>query len=377
MRTDGWAEDGFGKVADAFAGVLAGQGDGGAAVAVFLGGRPVVDLWGGVADVTTGRAWERETATVVWSCAKGLVSLLVHRLAQEGRIDLDAPVAAYWPEFAQGGKETVTVRTVLAHRAGLPLVDAGLSFEDVLAWEPVVTALAAQEPLWEPGREYAYHGQTFGWLAGELIRRVTGLTPGGYFRELLGDPLGLETWIGLPPGETGRLARLIGPAEPSRLPELFSRMLTVDGAIDFPGIDSPRGYNSPALLAAELPGSNAVSTARGLAGAYAAAATGLDGGPRLLDEATVTDALRLRSSGPMWPDGLDMGAGWGTGFTTSAATAWSTLGPRTFGHDGAGGNSAYGDDEYGIGFALVTNRMVGPGDDRAQRLSGALRDCLG
>ncbi|MDB1090172.1 serine hydrolase [Streptomyces sp. ACA25] len=379
MRVQGWVSEQFKPVSDVFATVLPEDGRGGGAVSLFVDGEPVLDLWGGVADSRTGRAWEQGTAVLVFSCAKSIVSMLLHYLAQEGQLDLDSPVASYWPEFGCHGKEAVTVRQVLTHRAGLPVVEEVLTFEDVLAWTPVVEALEQQTPFWEPGRAHAYHGLTFGWLAGEVIRRVTGRTPGVYFRELLGDRLGIETWIGLPPEEAGRVARLEEPVEPLPLPgpdTLFTRALTMNGVIDFPGADSKYGYGSPSLLAAELPAGNAVATARGLAATHAAAATGLHTGTRLLTLKTLTDAVREQSSGPSWRDGIDLGRRFGTGFMIDSPPEWRLLSPRSFGHDGAGGSTAFGDDAYGVGFGFVTNRLGSGADDRVDRLITAVRECL-
>src|SRR5689334_20289213 len=155
MRPSGYADERFGPVADAFARNFEDVPELGAAIAVYAGGRKVVDLTGGIADEATGRPWTSETVVPVFSCAKALVSLSIHLLVEEGRLDLDAPVAAYWPEF---GKESITSRMVLGHRAGLPVLDRTLSFDEIAAWTPVVHAIEEQEPLWEPGTTYEYHG---------------------------------------------------------------------------------------------------------------------------------------------------------------------------------------------------------------------------
>ncbi|MGV9776997.1 serine hydrolase domain-containing protein, partial [Streptosporangium sp. NPDC003464] len=218
MKHSGWADEGFGAVADAFSRNFAEHGELGAAVTVYVDGRKVVDLWGGIADERSGRPWEEDTVVPVFSCAKGVVSVCAHLLAQEGRLDLDAPVSRYWPEFAQRGKETITPRMVLGHRAGLPVLDRTPSFEEIVEWTPVVRAIEEQEPLWEPGAAHEYHGHVFGFLIGEVIRRITGLTPGAYFRGAVGDGLGLRTWIGLPQEETGRLARLVEAAGRPAMP---------------------------------------------------------------------------------------------------------------------------------------------------------------
>ncbi|GHJ40429.1 serine hydrolase domain-containing protein [Streptomyces sp. TS71-3] len=378
MQHDGWADEGFGPVADAFARIRTDFPDLGSAVTVYANGRKAVELWAGLADERTGRAWERDTAVPVFSCAKGLVAVAAHLLAQEGRLDLDAPVARYWPQFAAHGKEAVTTRMVLGHRAGLPALDRVLSFDEIAAWTPVAEAIEEQKPLWEPGTAHEYHGHVFGFLVGEVIRRLTGLTPGAYFREAIGDPLGLRAWIGLPPEEAGRRAVLVEAEGRPPMPppeHLLTRIVTMNGALVFPGLDEPHGWNDPALLGMELPGAGAVASASGLAGLYAAAATGVDGGPRLLTDRTVGDAVRELSSGPGWL-GFDAGARWGAGFLLDSPFR-PMLGPRSFGNDGAGGQFAFGDDEYGVGFAYVANRMIGHGDARARRLVEAVGGCLG
>ncbi|MBT2387346.1 serine hydrolase [Streptomyces sp. ISL-11] len=380
MEHNGWADEGFGAVADAFGRNFTERGELGGAVTVFVAGRKVVDLWGGVADERTGRPWEAETAVPVMSCGKGVVALCAHLLAQEGRLDLDAPVARYWPEFARNGKAGITTRMVLAHRAGVPVTDRTPDFEEVLAWAPVVRALEEQEPLWEPGTAHEYHGHTYGWLVGEVIRRITGLTPGAYFREALGDPLGLSTWIGVPEEELPRLARLAeGPGRPT-LPgpdTLIGRILTMNGVLVFPGVDHPHGWNSPAFLAAEIPATGAVSSARGLATLYAAAVTGVDGSEPLLTRATVDDALTELTAGASWSGFPDLGTRWGSGFKLGTGTDGAMLGARSFGHDGAGGcQLGFGDDDFGVGFGYAANRMMSHGDARVRELVAAVRECV-
>ncbi|WP_395297001.1 serine hydrolase domain-containing protein [Kitasatospora hibisci] len=375
----GWADEGYGGVADAFARNWADFPELGSAVTVFAGGRKVVELWAGTADERAGRPWTADTLVPVFSCAKGLVAVTAHLLAQQGRLDLDAPVARYWPEFAQGGKEAITCRTVLGHRAGLPALDASPAFDEIAAWTPVVRAIEEQRPLWEPGTAYEYHGHVLGFLIGEVVRRITGQTPGAYFRTAIGEPLGLDAWIGLPEVELGRLARLVEAdgRRPMPGPEhLLTRIVTMNGALAFPGLDQPHGWNDPALHAIELPGAGAVASATGLAGVYAAAVTGVDGRERLLSAETVTDALRELSSGAGFL-GFDMGARWGSGVLLGSPSFRPMLGARSFGNDGAGGQFAFGDDEFGVGFAYVANRMIGHGDARADRLVDAVRKALG
>ncbi|GHF37918.1 MULTISPECIES: serine hydrolase domain-containing protein [Streptomyces] len=379
MKHNGWADEGFGPVADEFSRNFDEFGELGAAVSLFVDGRQVVNLWGGIADERDGRAWEADTAAPVFSTAKGIVTICALHLAQEGRLDLDAPMAGYWPEFGQRGKEGITLRMVLAHRAGLPVLDLTPGFDEIMQWDPVVRALEVQEPYWEPGTAHEYHGHTFGWLVGEAIRRITGLTPGAYFRKAIADELGLRTWIGVPQEEVPRLARLTEAEGRPGLPgpeSIFYRILTMNGEFVFPGIDDPRGWNSPAMLTAEVPATGAVSSAGGLAALYAVAATGVDGRPRLLSHETITDAVREQTAGASWGGIPDMGARWGTGFTIDSPGVLPLLGARSFGHEGSGGSVAFGDDEFGVGFAYVPNRMVGHGDPRARRLMAAVQGCV-
>ena len=373
----GWVDEGFGAVADTFAENFDLFPELGAAVTVYVGGRKVVELWDG--EAAPGRRWDHETVVPVFSCAKGLVSMVVHLLAQEGRLKLDAPIGEYWPSFVAAGKEKITARMVLGHRAGIPVLDRTLSFEEIAAWTPVIEAIEAQKPLWEPGTSYEYHGHVFGFVLGEVVRRITGQRPGAYFRSVVGDPLGLRAWIGLPADELGSLARLAEAEGRPPMPgpeHLLTRIVTMNGALVFPGLDVPHGWNDPALLGMELPGAGAVASATGLAGLYAAAVTGIDGSARLLTADTVTDAVREVSSGQGFL-GFDAGARWGSGYLLDSATFRPLLGARSFGNDGAGGQFAFGDDEYGVGFGYVANRMVGHGDARANRLITAVRDCLG
>ncbi|MFC9688067.1 serine hydrolase domain-containing protein [Kribbella sp. NPDC056951] len=368
----GAVSEGYGAIADAFAANFAEFGELGSAVTVYVGGQKVVELWDGIADDSTGRAWARETVVPVFSCAKGLVMLGIQLLVQEGRLDLDVPIGTYWPEFVAGGKEAITTRMLLGHRAGIPVLDKTLSFDEIAAWTPVIAAIEAQEPLWEPGTAYECHGHVFGFVAGEVIRRLTGLLPGAYFRQAVGERLGLRAWIGLPREELPTLARLIeAPGRPPMPPaeHLLTRIVTMNGALAFPGLDEPHGWNDPELLGIELPGAGAVASASGLAGLYAAAAG------ELLTTERITDLVREVSAGAGFL-GFDAGARWGAGVLLDS-TFRPMLGARSFGNDGAGGQFAFGDDEYGVGFAFVSNKMIGHGDARANRLVKALKECLG
>ena len=177
-------------------------------------GSKVVDLWGGVADPATNRPYGESTLQLVFSTTKGATAACANLLMQRGQLDIDAPVVTYWPEFGTAGKENIPVRWLLCHKAGLPIIDKPLSLAEVLEWDPVVAALSVQEPVWEPGTAHGYHALTYGWLVGEVVRRVDGRSLGTFFAEEIAEPLGLEFWIGLPESQEHRVAPLIGSLIP-------------------------------------------------------------------------------------------------------------------------------------------------------------------
>lgn len=368
----------FVRVRDAFAANFAAHGEVGAACCVYHRGRPVVDIWGGAADPAGGRAWTRDTTTLVFSATKGLTAACVLRLVERGLLDLAAPVAAYWPEFAAAGKGAIPVAWVLSHRAGVPVVDASLTLDEVLAWEPVIAAIAAQPPVWEPGTRHGYHFRTYGWILGEVVRRVTGKTPGRFFADEIAGPLGVDFWIGLPAHEEARVARLLPPpplADPdARM--LLERMTGPDTLLGR-AMTGPSNlfhyddmWNRRALHAAEMPSSNGIGTGRALARIYAALAGAVDG-VRVLAPATVAAACQVRSEGP--DAVLVLPTRFGAGFMLPPALS-PAAGPAAFGHPGAGGSLGFADPDAGIGFGYVMNQMqLGvTGDPRAARLVEAV-----
>jgi CubicO group peptidase (beta-lactamase class C family) len=387
-RIHGFAEERFGAVLDAFAANFTKRHDLGAACAVYVDGRPAVDLWGGIADARTGRVWDRNTAAVIFSCSKAILAICTYLLVEEGRIDLDQPIADYWPGFGQRGKAAITVREALSHRAGLASLDTDLSLADVLGWDPVIRALEDQRPLHAPDRGHLYHAMTYGWLVGEVIRRVSGLTPGRFFRATIGDPLDLRTWIGIPDTIRASVAWMEPPLpdedsdaarESARIAEqnpVVDRSLTMCGAFGFPAEHGYVTFNDPAIQEAEIPAANGVSTAESLARLYAACVTGING-PPLLRRATIEDGLRPRSGGQQLSGMPDDGSRWGTGFQLASPPTQPMLGPGSFGHAGAGGQLGFGDVEHGVGFAYLSNQMGGYGDARASELTKAVRAAIG
>lgn len=370
----GDVEPRFGRVREVFAENFARCGEVGAACCVYHRGRPVVDIWAGTADPVRGRPWGRDTTALVFSATKGLTAACVLRLVEAGLLDLNAPVASYWPEFAAEGKAAIPLRWVLSHRAGVPVVDAPLALDEVLAWDPVIAAIAAQRPVWDPGTQHGYHFRTYGWILGEVVRRVTGRTLGRFFADEFARPLGAEFWIGLPEREESRVAALV-PAPPIENPDaraLFARM-TGPATLLGRAMTGPSNlfhydemWNRRALHAAEMPSSNGIGTARALARLYAGLIGEVDG-TRLLAPETITNARVVQSEGP--DAVLLLPTRFGTGFMLPPAL--SLTAPSTaFGHPGAGGSLGLADPEAELAFAYVMNQMqLGvTGDPRSARL---------
>jgi CubicO group peptidase (beta-lactamase class C family) len=338
------------------------RGELGAAVAVTVDGVTVVDLWGGWADPARTRPWERDTLVNVWSTTKGPVALCAHILADRGLLDLDAPVATYWPEFAAAGKEKVLVRHLLSHRAGLTGPREPHSFADLCDWELTTARLAATEPWWEPGTRSGYHALTYGHLVGEVVRRISGLRPGAFLKREVTGPLGVDFTIGLPEREAGRAATLVhAPAVPaSEQAAVFSQLTPAAlAALTNPAVGAKEA-NTPAWRAAEIPAANGHGTARAVAALYGVlAGRGTYGGHRVL---SAEAAERVREGQGACRD-LVLGAGFdgeteaGLGLWLSGPHGSYGPNPRAFGHDGFGGSCGLADPEAGLSLGYVMNRM--------------------
>lgn len=378
----GTVAPGFEIVRDAFAANFAQRGEVGAAVCVYRNGQPVVDLWGGLADRDAARPWRPDTTGLVFSATKGVTAISVHALVERGVLALDEPVARWWPEFAAAGKEAITLRDVLAHRAGLATVDATLSLDEVLAWHPVCAAIAAQAPDPRTRDAHGYHVRTFGWILGEVVRRATGRTLGRWFADEIAKPLALDFWIGLPAEQERRVATLLPAPEPTDPKEIalrerfFGPGTLLGRALSGPSNLFSYGpmWNTRPLHAAELPSSNGIGDARSLAKLYAATIGAVDG-VRLLARDTVARAARETSSGS--DAVIFLPTRFGEGFMLPP-----TLSPAcpegSFGHPGAGGSLGFADPAAGIGFGYVMNQMqMGlVGDPRAAALVAATYACV-
>ena len=378
----GFASEHYKRVSDKFQQILKHQPIGGAALSIFRDGKEVVNLWGG--DKNDSEVWTEHTATTIFSCTKGLVSILAARLVQESLLDLDDPVAKYWPEFAQSGKQAIPVRWLLEHKAGLSAPRKDLSIEDVIAYQPVLDALAQQEPLWEAGTGHAYHALTFGHLVGRVIFGATGLRIGEYFKKLVADPLGASAWIGIPKAKLDSVAFLYTDSKreslggsPGSDDYWIEKSMTFGSAfsVDIAGVGT--GFNNPELQMAELAGAGGISTASSLAKIWSATVVETEGA-RLLNDETASIFSRPTITGPsVWNDPGPWGTT-GLGFMVPTVGYRASIAPDSFGHDGLGGQTCFASPEHKIGFAFVTNYLKsGPEEhDRQIALINALRECL-
>jgi CubicO group peptidase (beta-lactamase class C family) len=382
----GHVEPGYEAVRDRFAVNFEEHGEVGAGFSLYVDGKKMVDLWGGVADVGRGTPYDGDTLQLVFSTTKGATAACANLLAQRGELDVDLPVARYWPEFAQAGKARIPVRYLLCHKAGLPIFEGVLSADEVLAWDPVIRALEASPPVWEPGSAHGYHAVTYGYLVGEVVRRISGKSLGTFFQDELAAPLGLEFWIGLPAEHEHRVARLVGGLGGDAAPDgsaeasldsllppdaLLGRALTLNGSLS--GIE--HGFNTEALHRAEMPAANGITNARSLARFYAGLIGAVDGGPSgpLLDPVQMEKARTRQTEGGdrviSFP-GFDFETAFGLGFWVASPMSPFAGAAGAFGHSGAGGSVGFADPEQGIAVGYVMNRMLQnvAGDPRSQGL---------
>jgi CubicO group peptidase (beta-lactamase class C family) len=351
-QVHGTVEPGFEAVADSFARGLQ-KGELGAAVSAYVDGRHVVDLWGGWADGGRSRAWQRDTIACTYSATKGMTATCAHHLVDRGLLDVDERVATYWPEFAQGGKEDVTVRMLLTHQAGHPrprsrnsgrvMDDADVRPDKRFDWETMTNAMAIGTPLWEPGTRSEYHGGEFGYLVGGVLERIDGRRLGTYFREEIAEPLGADYLVGVGPEHDHRCAEMTGPD------------------------DMVGGANTRAWRAAGDGAATSFGTADGLARVYAALSRGgsLDG-VQVLQPATIDAAVQEQ------PLVNVPGGGTPGDFGLGYQLLWKihpTLPAGSFGHTGMGGAIGLADPAAKLGFGFVMNQM---GSNGAAHLLGAL-----
>lgn len=385
MDVNGTVAEGFEPVREAFAANFTLLGERGAAVAVYRDGHRVVNLWAGTRDVDGTAPWQPGTAQIVRSATKGVAAAALLLLHQRGELDLDAPVGTYWPEYKAAGKEHTRVRDLLAHRAGVPVLDRPLTPAEAADPDLGAAAVAAQAPVWEPGTDHGYHAQTYSWLTGELLRRVTGRPAGDWIADEIARPVGADLWLGLPESEQARVGR-VGPVD---APEAAGGLKTrpkraVAEAYADPDSLTRRAFaaitplpdeNDPGYRAAALPASNGIATADGLARFYASLIGEVDGGTRLFTPRTTELARTEQSAGP--DRVLVVGTRFGLGHMLHGAAS-PLLTPGSFGHPGRGGALGFADPDTGIAFGYVTNgfRQSVTADPRAQALVRAVRTAL-
>ncbi|WP_225774981.1 serine hydrolase domain-containing protein [Pseudomonas sp. Marseille-Q5115] len=371
----------FETVRDTFAALFEDRQERGAALCVQVNGETVVDLWGGTSDKDGTEAWHSDTLVNLFSCTKTLTAVAALQLAAEGKLALDAPVAQYWPEFAVNGKASITVRQLLCHRAGLPALRDLLPAEALYDWPVMTAALAAERPWFEPGTAHGYAAITYGWLLGEVIRRVDGRSPGRAIVDRVVAPLGLDFHIGLSDSEFHRVAHVArgkgnpGDAAAQRLLQVTLRepeALSTRAFTNPPSILT--STNKPEWRRMEQPAANGHGNARSLAGFYQGLLEG-----QLLDGEWLDELTREHSQGDdltlLTPTRFGLGCMLDQ---PTLANATFGMGPGAFGHPGAGGSVGFADPHTGVAFGFVTNTL-GPYilmDPRAQKLARAVAQCL-
>jgi len=381
VQIQGYFDLKFEALRDAFAALFDDPQERGMALCVQVGGETVVDLWAGVADKDGQQAWHSDTILNLFSCTKTFTAVTALQLVAEGKLELDAPVARYWPEFAAAGKDKITLRHLLSHQAGLPALRQMLPAEALYDWQAMTTALAAEQPWWALGEGHGYAPITYGWLVGEVLRRAEGRGPGESIVARTATPLGLDFHVGLADEEFGRVATIsrgkgnVGDAAAQRL---LKTMMSEPAAMSTRAFTNPPSImtstNKPEWRRMQQPAANGHGNARSLAGFYSGL---LDG--RLLESELLDELTREQAVGE--DKTLLTRTRFGLGCMLDqpeVANATYGMGSRAFGHPGAGGSIGFADPERDVAFGFVTNNL-GPFvlmDPRAQKLARLLADCL-
>jgi CubicO group peptidase (beta-lactamase class C family) len=379
MHVEGYVLPGFEPVYAAFLDNFATYGEVGASVAVYHRGAPVVDLAAGYIDHESREPYRLTTLQPVFSVSKGIVAIAANMLADRGILDLDEPVARYWPRFAQLGKQRIPVRWLLTHQAGLAAIDKPISYAEFLAWDPVIRRLEEQAPNWEPGTAHGYHSLTYGFLVGEVVRRITGESIGHWIRRQITVPLRAEFFIGLPPEFRHRVAAAF--PFPLALDGAASTLRLAPGSLPYRAVAFVQpplnvlSVNDPGFQAAEVPSMNGIGTAGGIARIFAALIGEVDG-HRLLSPAALECARAEQVRGPDLASIAVAETALGLGFVLPGADR-PLGGPGSIGTMGLGGSRAWALPEAGLAFAYVMNQLldVNP-DPRAENLARATLECV-
>ena len=390
LQIHGFCEPSFAALREEFERNFAERGELGAAVALTIAGKPVVDLWAGLADSGTAAPWREDTLAVVFSSTKGIAATCMHVLADRGLLDFEAPVADYWPEFAASGKAAITVAMVMSHQAGLPVWQDPVPPGGVWDWGTSTAQLAREAPLWQPGTRAGYHAVTIGHIVGEILRRITGTTIGQFLRDEVARPLGADVWIGLPASEEHRLATLY-LGEPSPNSPLFRKLMAEPDWFGWKMMTNAGGdvtaetVNSRARHAAELPAAGGIASARGLARLYAPLA--LDGsvdGIRIVSAARVPAMRAVRAASDcdailQIPTTFTLGYSKSWGARRFGQGEFVVVGENAFGTPGLGGSIGFADSDAQMSFGYIMNRHGGGVglNDRGQSLIDAAYRCVG
>lgn len=370
---------GWEPVREVFADNFASQGEVGAAVSIFHRGECVVDLFGGFTDKTDAVPYSKDTLQLVFSTTKGIAAIALAMLVDRGLVDYDDLVVDHWPEFGQHGKDEATIAQLVSHQCGLYAVDGPLTIEEALDWNTITVRLAATAPRWPIGTAHGYHALTYGWLIGEVIRRVDGRSPGRFVQEEIAEPLGVEMYIGLPVEQEPRVSDVttqrstkkeskVDPKVVAMIEKFMGPGTPAHDALSLGGVFGDGAFNQPRVRAAEIPAANGISNARSLATIYAATMQEINGTQLL------SSAVRERAARTVTPENepdkcLVLGTTFGMGFMTSGPFV-PMAGPGSFGHPGAGGSVAFAQPERAMAFAYVMNAMSAnlAGDLRSQAL---------
>lgn len=386
IHLDGFCDPAFVDVRRAFADNFSQRGEIGAGVSIFVDGKNVVNLWGGRTHWFRAKKWHENSLVNIYSGSKGITAICALRLVDQGLLDLDKPVAHYWPEFAKKGKGEIPVKWILNHKAGVSGVRRPLMGNDLYRWKKMSRSLASQSPWWEPGEKHGYHAASFGWIMGEIIKSITGKTVGEYLKQEICDPLGLDLHFGVAQDQHDRIAPIILPVA---IPESKHTWNLLASGIKNPfgpttsailnPITIATGVNSKRWRNSELPAINAHSTAHALAKLYGVLARGGElGDYQLISDKTLDLAIDESSAGHDYVLKMDTRFSMGFMLNQSYKAGWFGDGKRSFGHNGAGGSFAFADPDAKIGFGYVMNRMGTHLllDPRAQHLIEAVYRCL-
>lgn len=379
MQVQGYFDLAFESVKDAFAELFLNQQQRGAALCIQVAGETVVDLWSGTVDRERSQVWQQDTLVNVFSSTKPFAAVVLLQLMAEGKLELDRPVADYWPEFAQNGKSSITVRHLLSHRAGVAAIHKTLPADDLYNWPVMVQAIEQEQPWWIPGTEHGYAPITFGWLVGELIRRVDGQMPGDSIAQRICQPLGLDFYVGVPETELERISdvsRMKGNMGDEAAKRMLHKVMYEPDSLTTKSFTNPPSVmtstNKTEWRLMQQPAANGHGNARSLAQFYQALMSG-----KLLPDELLAEMRKEHSYGQ--DNTMLTSTRIGLGLMLDQpqlANATYAMGAQAFGHPGAGGTTAFADPERQVSFSFVTNSL-GPYvlmDPRAQKLAALVKE---